>query len=168
MIVCNDIFAYIAGFFFGRTPLIKLSPKKTVEVRVTTYSTVLTCICTTCTCRALTLHLYAILFVARALPPTSPTNFGSRVQRIILTCDNRFDMFGFVFRMKVYEYSTSSTVQLCRSMSLSKLNLIVSFCNLIYEIRLQGYIGGLVATIFFGLIVCSRLLAAAAACDSAC
>ena len=77
-------------------------------------------------------------------------------------------MFGFVFRMKVYEYSTSSTVQLCRSMSLSKLNLIVSFCNLIYEIRLQGYIGGLVATIFFGLIVCSRLLAAAAACDSAC
>lgn len=31
MIVCNDVMAYIFGFFFGRTPLIKLSPKKTWE-----------------------------------------------------------------------------------------------------------------------------------------
>ncbi|ELT99753.1 hypothetical protein CAPTEDRAFT_161806 [Capitella teleta] len=31
MIICNDIMAYIFGFFFGRTPLIKLSPKKTWE-----------------------------------------------------------------------------------------------------------------------------------------
>jgi len=31
LVVCNDIFAYIFGFFFGRTPLIKLSPKKTWE-----------------------------------------------------------------------------------------------------------------------------------------
>ncbi|KAE8709114.1 Phosphatidate cytidylyltransferase 1 [Hibiscus syriacus] len=31
LIVINDIFAYIVGFFFGRTPLIKLSPKKTWE-----------------------------------------------------------------------------------------------------------------------------------------
>lgn len=31
MIVCNDIMAYLCGFFFGRTPLIKLSPKKTWE-----------------------------------------------------------------------------------------------------------------------------------------
>ncbi|XP_055333264.1 phosphatidate cytidylyltransferase, photoreceptor-specific-like [Paramacrobiotus metropolitanus] len=31
MIVCNDIMAYMFGFFFGRTPLIKLSPKKTWE-----------------------------------------------------------------------------------------------------------------------------------------
>lgn len=31
MIVCNDIMAYLFGFFFGRTPLIKLSPKKTWE-----------------------------------------------------------------------------------------------------------------------------------------
>ncbi|XP_055372829.1 phosphatidate cytidylyltransferase, photoreceptor-specific-like [Condylostylus longicornis] len=31
MITCNDIMAYICGFFFGRTPLIKLSPKKTWE-----------------------------------------------------------------------------------------------------------------------------------------
>lgn len=31
LIVINDIFAYIFGFFFGRTPLIKLSPKKTWE-----------------------------------------------------------------------------------------------------------------------------------------
>nr|VDD49219.1 unnamed protein product [Brassica oleracea] len=31
LIVINDIFAYICGFFFGRTPLIKLSPKKTWE-----------------------------------------------------------------------------------------------------------------------------------------
>lgn len=30
-IVSNDIFAYIFGFFFGKTPLIKLSPKKTWE-----------------------------------------------------------------------------------------------------------------------------------------
>lgn len=31
MIICNDICAYLFGFFFGKTPLIKLSPKKTVE-----------------------------------------------------------------------------------------------------------------------------------------
>lgn len=31
LIVVNDIMAYLAGFFFGRTPLIKLSPKKTWE-----------------------------------------------------------------------------------------------------------------------------------------
>ncbi|GFR40915.1 hypothetical protein Agub_g1571 [Astrephomene gubernaculifera] len=31
LIVGNDICAYLAGFFFGRTPLIKLSPKKTWE-----------------------------------------------------------------------------------------------------------------------------------------
>ncbi|KAF5742128.1 phosphatidate cytidylyltransferase 1 [Tripterygium wilfordii] len=31
LIVINDIFAYIFGFFFGRTPLIKISPKKTWE-----------------------------------------------------------------------------------------------------------------------------------------
>jgi phosphatidate cytidylyltransferase len=31
MIVCNDVMAYVFGFFFGRTPLIQLSPKKTWE-----------------------------------------------------------------------------------------------------------------------------------------
>ncbi|KAG8237375.1 hypothetical protein J437_LFUL013010 [Ladona fulva] len=31
MIVCNDVMAYLFGFFFGRTPLIQLSPKKTWE-----------------------------------------------------------------------------------------------------------------------------------------
>jgi phosphatidate cytidylyltransferase len=31
MIVCNDFWAYMFGFFFGKTPLIKLSPKKTWE-----------------------------------------------------------------------------------------------------------------------------------------
>ncbi|GBC05929.1 hypothetical protein RclHR1_06500011 [Rhizophagus clarus] len=31
LVICNDIFAYICGFFWGRTPLIKLSPKKTWE-----------------------------------------------------------------------------------------------------------------------------------------
>ncbi|VEL14426.1 unnamed protein product [Protopolystoma xenopodis] len=31
MVICNDIMAYVFGFFFGRTPLIKLSPKKTWE-----------------------------------------------------------------------------------------------------------------------------------------
>ncbi|KAI9225958.1 MAG: phosphatidate cytidylyltransferase [Piptocephalis tieghemiana] len=31
LVICNDIFAYICGFFWGKTPLIKLSPKKTVE-----------------------------------------------------------------------------------------------------------------------------------------
>ena len=31
MIICNDVMAYIFGFFFGKTPLIKLSPKKTWE-----------------------------------------------------------------------------------------------------------------------------------------
>ena len=31
LIIINDVFAYVFGFFFGRTPLIKLSPKKTWE-----------------------------------------------------------------------------------------------------------------------------------------
>lgn len=31
LIIINDIWAYIFGFFFGKTPLIKLSPKKTWE-----------------------------------------------------------------------------------------------------------------------------------------
>lgn len=31
MIIINDIMAYIFGFFFGKTPLIQLSPKKTWE-----------------------------------------------------------------------------------------------------------------------------------------
>ncbi|KRX44733.1 Phosphatidate cytidylyltransferase 1 [Trichinella murrelli] len=31
LIICNDMTAYLFGFFFGRTPLIKLSPKKTWE-----------------------------------------------------------------------------------------------------------------------------------------
>ncbi|KAG8935448.1 hypothetical protein FRC01_000055 [Tulasnella sp. 417] len=31
LVICNDIFAYIWGKLFGRTPLIALSPKKTVE-----------------------------------------------------------------------------------------------------------------------------------------
>jgi phosphatidate cytidylyltransferase len=31
LIICNDIMAYYFGFFFGRTKLIKLSPKKTWE-----------------------------------------------------------------------------------------------------------------------------------------
>uniref|UniRef100_A0A671KY04 Phosphatidate cytidylyltransferase n=1 Tax=Sinocyclocheilus anshuiensis TaxID=1608454 RepID=A0A671KY04_9TELE len=30
-VICNDIMAYMFGFFFGRTPLIKLSPKKMWE-----------------------------------------------------------------------------------------------------------------------------------------
>lgn len=31
MVFCNDIFAYGFGFFYGKTPLIQLSPKKTWE-----------------------------------------------------------------------------------------------------------------------------------------
>lgn len=31
MIVINDVMAYMFGFFFGKTPLIQLSPKKTWE-----------------------------------------------------------------------------------------------------------------------------------------
>jgi phosphatidate cytidylyltransferase len=31
MVICNDIMAYVFGFFFGRTKLINLSPKKTWE-----------------------------------------------------------------------------------------------------------------------------------------
>lgn len=31
LVVCNDVMAYFFGFFFGRTPLIKLSPNKTWE-----------------------------------------------------------------------------------------------------------------------------------------
>ncbi|WWD22124.1 hypothetical protein CI109_106613 [Kwoniella shandongensis] len=31
LVICNDVMAYVCGKIFGRTPLIKLSPKKTVE-----------------------------------------------------------------------------------------------------------------------------------------
>lgn len=31
LVICNDVMAYVCGKMFGRTPLIKLSPKKTVE-----------------------------------------------------------------------------------------------------------------------------------------
>ncbi|KAI9220188.1 cytidylyltransferase family-domain-containing protein [Blastocladiella britannica] len=31
LVIANDVFAYICGFFWGKTPLIKLSPKKTWE-----------------------------------------------------------------------------------------------------------------------------------------
>lgn len=31
LVITNDIFAYVCGITFGRTQLIKLSPKKTVE-----------------------------------------------------------------------------------------------------------------------------------------
>jgi phosphatidate cytidylyltransferase len=31
LIICNDIMAYVFGFFYGRTPLTRLSPKKTWE-----------------------------------------------------------------------------------------------------------------------------------------
>ncbi|KAK9466102.1 cytidylyltransferase family-domain-containing protein [Lipomyces arxii] len=31
LVIINDIFAYLCGITFGRTPLIKISPKKTVE-----------------------------------------------------------------------------------------------------------------------------------------
>ncbi|KAJ3557870.1 hypothetical protein NM688_g1235 [Phlebia brevispora] len=31
LVICNDVFAYIWGITLGRTPLFKLSPKKTVE-----------------------------------------------------------------------------------------------------------------------------------------
>ncbi|KAJ3045738.1 hypothetical protein HDV00_007864 [Rhizophlyctis rosea] len=31
LVVCNDIMAYVCGFFWGRTPLIRISPKKTWE-----------------------------------------------------------------------------------------------------------------------------------------
>ena len=31
LVICNDCMAYVFGFFFGKTPLIKLSPKKTWE-----------------------------------------------------------------------------------------------------------------------------------------
>jgi len=31
LVICNDCMAYVFGFFFGKTPLIQLSPKKTWE-----------------------------------------------------------------------------------------------------------------------------------------
>ncbi|TXT05939.1 hypothetical protein VHUM_03700 [Vanrija humicola] len=37
LVICNDVFAYVCGKLFGRTPLIKLSPKKTVEGFVGAY-----------------------------------------------------------------------------------------------------------------------------------
>ena len=31
LVICNDIMAFFSGFFMGRTPLLKISPKKTWE-----------------------------------------------------------------------------------------------------------------------------------------
>lgn len=31
LVICNDVWAYICGMLFGKTPLISLSPKKTLE-----------------------------------------------------------------------------------------------------------------------------------------
>jgi phosphatidate cytidylyltransferase len=31
LVICNDIFAYVCGFFWGKNQLITLSPKKTIE-----------------------------------------------------------------------------------------------------------------------------------------
>ncbi|TFK44733.1 cytidylyltransferase family-domain-containing protein [Crucibulum laeve] len=41
LVICNDVFAYIWGITVGRTPLIKLSPKKTVEGFVGAFLTTL-------------------------------------------------------------------------------------------------------------------------------
>ncbi|KZO95540.1 phosphatidate cytidylyltransferase [Calocera viscosa TUFC12733] len=41
LVICNDIFAYVWGMSFGRTPLIQLSPKKTVEGFVGAFFTTL-------------------------------------------------------------------------------------------------------------------------------
>ncbi|KAL9711907.1 phosphatidate cytidylyltransferase [Leucoagaricus gongylophorus] len=46
LVICNDVFAYIWGITLGRTPLIKLSPKKTVEGFVGAFfSTVVFALC---------------------------------------------------------------------------------------------------------------------------
>jgi CDP-diglyceride synthetase len=31
LVICNDCFAYFFGFFYGKTPLVRVSPKKTWE-----------------------------------------------------------------------------------------------------------------------------------------
>ncbi|KAF9012360.1 phosphatidate cytidylyltransferase [Cyathus striatus] len=41
LVICNDVFAYVWGITLGRTPLIKLSPKKTVEGFVGAFLTTL-------------------------------------------------------------------------------------------------------------------------------
>lgn len=46
LVICNDVFAYVWGITLGRTPLIKLSPKKTVEGFVGAFfSTVVFALC---------------------------------------------------------------------------------------------------------------------------
>lgn len=40
LVIINDIFAYICGITFGKTQLIKLSPKKTVEGEISSLSNV--------------------------------------------------------------------------------------------------------------------------------
>ncbi|KAF8658252.1 hypothetical protein AX16_002028 [Volvariella volvacea WC 439] len=46
LVICNDVFAYVWGITLGRTPLIKLSPKKTVEGFVGAFwSTILFSLC---------------------------------------------------------------------------------------------------------------------------
>ena len=58
LVIINDIFAYICGIAFGRTQLIKLSPKKTVEggrdtLRECIFRVVLTAVARVCRCLGL-------------------------------------------------------------------------------------------------------------------
>ncbi|XP_006817141.1 phosphatidate cytidylyltransferase 2-like [Saccoglossus kowalevskii] len=75
MIICNDIMAYIFGFFFGRTSLIKLSPKKTWEGFIGAFfSTVL--------------YAFAMAyFLAPYQHFVCPANYDDDLKRITMDCE---------------------------------------------------------------------------------
>ncbi|EDV22126.1 uncharacterized protein TRIADDRAFT_50693 [Trichoplax adhaerens] len=85
LVICNDIMAYIFGFFFGRTPLIKLSPKKTWEGFIGALFSTL---------------IFGFLFtnfLARYQYFVCPVKYNSTLNKVRLECDP-----SYAFRLKEY------------------------------------------------------------------
>lgn len=69
MIICCDVMSYVFGFFFGRTPLIAISPKKTWEGFIGgAFSTVLFGLAVILLPLALCPVLLAVVLLAASIP----------------------------------------------------------------------------------------------------
>lgn len=91
-VICNDIMAYMFGFFFGRTSLIKLSPKKTWEGFIgALFSTV----------------IYGVL-LAKYLAPykmfTCPAEYDEESMSFVLDCEPSSTF-------QVHEYMIPESIQ---------------------------------------------------------
>lgn len=91
MIVCNDVMAYMFGFFFGKTPLIQLSPKKTWEGFIGGgFSTVL-------------FGMVISYFLCQYQYLVCPINYSEEESKIIMECEP-----SYLFRPQEYEINLVS------------------------------------------------------------